>query len=204
MTLDEITATAKALHLKPLGGFHDGTTTTILIGPLDPGFWEYVTEQPAFTGSDPLDSWSEVALAQLGDRLNAQPFLPYDGPPYHPFITWALRSGEAWQSPLGMLVHKDAGLLVSYRGALRFDDVIELPKAAVSPCVSCSDRPCLTACPVGALTQAGYDVPRCKAHMDVDDTCRAACRVRMACPVSQSYPRDPAQTAFHMEAFHPS
>ena len=204
MTLDAITEAARALHLRPLGGFYDDNTTTLLIGPLDPGFWAFVTTQPAFTGPDPLDHWSEMAITTLAKDLNAQPFLPYDGPPYHPFISWALRSGEAWESPMGLLVHKDAGLLVSYRGALRFEGLVDLPASAVSPCETCTDRPCLTACPVSALTPTGYNVPRCKAHMDVDATCRAACRVRMACPVSQSYPRDPAQTAFHMEAFHPS
>lgn len=204
MTLDEITAAAAVLHLTPLGGFHDDDTTTILIGPHEPGFWSYVTEQPDFVGPDPLDSWSETAITSLAETLNAQPFLPYDGPPYHPFIQWALRSGEAWESPVGMLVHKDAGLLVSYRGALRFERHIALPAPAQSPCDSCATRPCLSACPVAALGAGGYDVPSCKAHIDTDPTCRAACRVRMACPVSQTFPRNPAQTAFHMEAFYPS
>lgn len=204
MTLDDVREAAKALHLRPLGGFHDGNTTTILIGPFDPGFWDYVTEHAQFHGPDPLDHWSGWAVHGLARRLGGEPFLPYKGPPYAPFIEWALRSGEAWQSPVGMLVHKDAGLLVSYRGALRFAGRIELPAAANTPCETCTDQPCLSACPVEALTSSGYDVPRCKAHIDVDATCRSACRVRMACPVSQSYPRDPAQTAFHMEAFHPS
>lgn len=203
MTLDEISAAAAALHLTPLGGFHDYGTTTILLGP-DVAFWDYVTVQPEFEGPDPLDNWSFSAMSTLAKTLGATPFLPFGGPPYHPFIAWALRSGETWQSPVGLLVHKDAGLLVSYRGALRFDGLIALPAPSVSPCESCSTRPCLTACPVNALGPDGYDVPSCKAHIDHDTSCRAACRVRMACPVSQSFPRNPAQSAFHMEAFYPS
>jgi len=100
-------------------------------------------------------------------------------------------------------VHKDAGLLVSYRGALVFDRIIEMCPSGTSPCDDCDDKPCMAACPVGAM-DGGYDVPRCKSHIETDATCRAGCRVRLACPVSKSYPRDPAQTAFHMEAFHPS
>jgi epoxyqueuosine reductase len=103
-----------------------------------------------------------------------------------------------------LLVHKDAGLLVSYRGALQFDRRIDLPVPAINPCATCADKPCLTPCPVLALSPSGYDVPSCKAHIDTDASCRTACRVRLACPVSQTYSRDPAQTAFHMEAFHPS
>ena len=112
-----------------------------------------------------------------------------------------LKSGETWQSPVGLLVHKDAGLLVSYRGALRFGHHIDLPIPATSPCDTCADKPCLTACPVGAIGADGYDVPACKAHIATDPVCRAGCRVRLSCPISQSYGRTPAQTAFHMEAF---
>ncbi|SMX39595.1 ferredoxin [Octadecabacter ascidiaceicola] len=204
MTLDEVNAAASALHLTALGGFHEDGKTTILLGPLEPGFWPFVTDHPDFKGDDPLDNWSSAVISTLADNLNAQAVFPFGGPPFHPFIAWALRSGEVWTSPVGLLVHKDAGLLVSYRGALVFDCEIPLPAPATSPCDSCTDKPCLTACPVSALSPSGYDVVSCKAHMDVDETCRVACRVRMSCPVSQSYHRDPAQTAFHMEAFHPS
>lgn len=206
MKLADITSTANALHLTPLGGFHDTDTTTILLGPLEPGFWGYVSERPEFRmgGNDPLDRWSQWAITALGYVMGAEPLFPFGGPPHHPFISWALRSGKAWQSPVGLLVHKDAGLMVSYRGALRFDHRIELPAASTNPCETCSDKPCLSACPVGALSPQGYDVPNCKAHIDMDPACRAGCRVRQSCPISQAYPRDPEQTAFHMEAFHPS
>jgi len=90
---------------------------------------------------------------------------PFGGPPHHPFISWALRSGEAWQSPVGLLIHKDAGLLASYRGALVFDRAISMPTPAAIPCGTCTDKPCLSACPVGALDGSAYDVPACKAHI---------------------------------------
>ena len=204
MTLDDLNAAAAPLHLTALGGFHEDGKTTILLGPLEPGFWLFVTDHPDFKGDDPLDNWSSATISLLANDLKAQAVFPFGGPPHHPFIAWALRSGEVWTSPVGLLVHKDAGLLVSYRGALIFDEVIELPSAADSPCDSCVDKPCMSACPVSALTPDGYDVESCKDHMNVDAGCRAACRVRMSCPVSQSYGRNPVQTVFHMEAFHPS
>lgn len=206
MTLAAVSKAAKVVHLTPMGGFHENGQTTVLLGPSEPGFWAYVTQRPEFRfgGSDPLDAWSRWAITALGYVTGSTPVFPFGGPPHHPFISWALQSGEAWQSPVGLLVHRDAGLLVSYRGALIFDHVIDLPAPASSPCNTCTDQPCLTACPVGALSPTGYDVPACKAHIETDDVCRAGCRVRLSCPISQSYGRDPAQTAFHMEAFHPS
>jgi epoxyqueuosine reductase len=49
--------------------------------------------------------------------LGAKALFPFGGPPWHPFIAWAKRSGRAWESPVGFLVHDQAGLMVSYRAA---------------------------------------------------------------------------------------
>ena len=197
----DVTAAAGALHLTPLGGFHEDGATTVLLGPKEPGFWDYVSKRPEFSGPDPLDRWSQWAITALAYVCGATPLFPFGGPPFNPFITWALNSGETWQSPVGLLVHKDAGLLVSYRGALRFDGHLDLPPPAARPCDTCADKPCLTSCPVGAIGETGYDVPKCKTHIEGDPVCRAGCRVRLACPVSQRYARAPEQTAFHMTSF---
>ncbi|MEL6958962.1 MAG: ferredoxin [Pseudomonadota bacterium] len=204
MTFDDITAAAGVVHLSPVGGLHDGNSTIVLLAPKEPGFWAYVTARPEFTmhKSDPLDRWSQWAVTGLAYVLGAEPVFPFTGPPFHPFYTWALEAGVAHASPVGFLVSQEAGLLVSYRGALRFEGRLELPTQPDSPCITCAAQPCLTACPVGALTSAGYDVDTCKAHIDESPSCAAACAVRMACPASQGYPRDPRQTAFHMAAFH--
>ncbi len=206
MTLNEIAKAAAAAHLTPMGGVHDDGQTIILLGPKEPGFWSFLQTEPEFLDQapDPMDRWSARVITGLAAGLDAQAVFPFGGPPFHPFISWALQSNECWQSPVGLLVHKDAGLLVSYRGALVFDRLLKLPESGPSPCQTCIGQPCLTACPVDALSGSGYDVPACKAHIDVDAVCRAGCRVRLSCPVSQSYARDPAQTAFHMEAFYPS
>ncbi|MCF2872917.1 ferredoxin [Octadecabacter sp. G9-8] len=201
MNYADIVDACAGAHLAVLGGFHEDGQTTILLGPLEPGFWDHVSDHPAFTGADPLDQWSHAVITSLAETLGADPFFPFGGAPFHPFISWALKSGETWQSPVGLLVHKDAGLLVSYRGALRFAGRIDLPEASASPCDTCATKPCLTACPVDAIGAGGYDVPACKTHIAADAICRAGCRVRLSCPVSQSFGRAPAQTAFHMEAF---
>jgi len=201
LTYSDIVDAAGAVHLAPMGGFVDDNTTTILLGPLEPGFWDYVSKRPEFSGDDPLDRWSRWAITALAYVTGSTPVFPFGGPPHHPFISWALRSGEAWQSPVGLLVHKDAGLLASYRGALQFDGIVDLPPPATKPCDSCADAPCVAACPVSALSADGYDVLACKAHIAVDPVCRAGCRVRLSCPISAAYGRDGAQTEFHMSAF---
>jgi epoxyqueuosine reductase QueG len=104
-----------------------------------------------------------------------------------------------------MLVHDTAGLLISIRGAILLPDLLDLPPPPPqSPCETCA-RPCLTACPVGALGQRPYDVPACHAFLDTAegaDCLTRGCLVRRSCPVSQRFGRDPAQTAHHMRYFH--
>jgi hypothetical protein len=84
-------------------------------------------------------------------------------------------------------------------------ETVDLPAPPARPCDSCAAKPCLTACPVAALTGAGYDVPRCHAHLDQPEgvPCMSGgCLVRRACPASQPYARMPVQSAYHMRQFH--
>jgi len=110
-------------------------------------------------------------------------------------------------SPLGMLIHPELGLWHAYRGALAFAERLALApvEPVASPCDSCPERPCLTACPVGAFTASGYDVAACVAHLDSGrgGAClTGGCQARLACPVGVEHRYAPAAAAFHMAAFH--
>ena len=70
--------------------------------------------------------------------------------------------------PVRLLVHDAAGLMVSFRGALALKERLDLPPPPPPPCDGCAAKPCLTACPPGALTGAGYDLPACHAFLDTD------------------------------------
>lgn len=202
-------------QLQVMGGFlceaeepdlPDGTRTLILVGPREPGFWPHITTQPEWDGApDPIDRWSRRVIGGLACDLGAKALFPFGGPPWRPFQSWALRSGAAWVSPVRLLVHSWQGLMVSYRGALALRQPIQLPKPDPrSPCESCVDRPCLVACPAGALGAGGYDVPACHAYLAGGErNCmKAGCLVRRACPVGMGYARMPEQSAYHMGQFH--
>ncbi|MBW4709875.1 ferredoxin [Roseobacter sp. YSTF-M11] len=198
-----------------MGAFHprrvyqadDATGTLVLLGA-DKTCWPKFTASTEYRDGapDPLDRWSKRMIGWIANEIGAKDVYPSDGPPYAPFIGWALNTNRFFKSPTGMMVHDTAGLMISIRGALRFDAEIELPAAtAVSPCLSCADQPCVTACPVNALSaDHAYDVPACKAYLDTaagQDCMTRGCKVRRACPVSQAFDRDPAQSAFHMVSF---
>jgi hypothetical protein len=214
-TLTDIEARLSAHHLSVFGGFHpgpddaapQGCATLLMLGPKEPGFWAHVTGDPEFTDGrpDPLDRWSRRVIGRLACGLGAKAVFPFGPPPWKPFIGWAQKTGRAWISPVTLLVHDTAGLMVSFRGALALTERIDLSVPPKMPCTGC-ERPCETACPVGALTDTGYDTKACHAFLGTqagNDCMDKGCRVRRACPVSEGYGRLPAQSAFHMRSFHP-
>ena len=198
-----------------LGGFQavpedalpDGTRTLLLVGPRQPGFWPHLTAQPEWRDGtpDPVDRWSRRVIGRIACDLGAKALFPFGGPPHRPFYTWALRSGRVWSSPVRLLVHDEAGLMLSFRGALALKERVDLPPPPPLPCDSCAGQPCRTACPAGALTDAGYDLPACHAWLDTapgQDCMTAGCAVRRACPVSARHARMQEQSAYHMRQFH--
>lgn len=178
----------------------------VLIGT-DANWWDVFTQSPEYLSkvADPVDTWSKRILNNIAEDLSAKALFPSDGPPYAPFIAWALETGRFWQSPTGMMIHDSAGLMISLRCAFEFIDEFESVPAGTNPCDTCADRPCIAACPVNALSgDAPYDVPACKAYLDTPEGIQCmthGCHVRRACPVSQAFGRPDTQTAFHMKAF---
>lgn len=214
MTLAAIEARLAAERLTVLGGFHavpndplpPGTQTVLLIGPAPGDYWAHLTAQPEWQDgrSDPVDRWSRRVIGRLACDLRAKALFPFGGPPWHPFIAWAKRTGRAFESPVRLLVHDTAGLWLSYRGALALKARIDLPPPGPSPCLDCA-QPCLTACPAGAMGDGFYDLPRCHDWLGRagGDCLSKGCRVRGACPLSVSHGRVGAQSAYHMRQFHP-
>ncbi len=215
MTYATLQEAARARHLRILGGFHPtpddkapvGCRTLILLGPDEPAFWPAFTASPEYRdgAADPMDRWSERVIGGWAQELEAEPVFPFGGPPFLPFFTWATRTGRIQASPVNFLVHDQSGLLVSFRGALALRQQIELPPSPNRPCDTCAEKPCLTTCPVNALTPDGYDVAACKAYLDTPpgiDCMANGCQVRRSCPVSRTWGRLPAQSAFHMTHFH--
>jgi hypothetical protein len=182
--------------------------TIVLVGFAGNLGWPAFAASPEATDGkpDPLDRWSRRIISALAERLGATPLFPFGGPPYLPFQHWAQQAEPVHPSPIGVLIHPDWGLWHSYRGALAFADRLNLPEPdqRPSPCDSCAEKPCLTACPVSAFTPGGYDIAACVRHISAPtgaDCMALGCRARAACPVAPEYRYAPERAAFHMRAF---
>ena len=202
--------------------FHDAKTapvlstgavarSVVLIGVAGGANW------PAFLewrktddgGPHPLDRWSKAVISPMAAMLGGEAWFPSD-PPFMPFQQWAMAGGGLKPSPLGILIHPVYGLWHSYRGAIGFSQEAGEPEAHIvvdHPCERCAEKPCLSACPVRAVTDTGFDVATCRSHLKTVDgkaDCMAqGCLARNACPVGTGYRYSKAQVQFHMAAFGP-
>jgi hypothetical protein len=183
--------------------------TLVLFGNAGSSLWDSFESSPEHGDGapDPLDRWSRRIAEELANRFAGEALFPFGGPPHHPFLRWARKAEPLWPSPVGMFIHPEYGLWHAYRFALAFAEPLEgcAPRAvAQPPCASCGTRPCLAACPAGALTASGHRVGRCLDYLQSSphaDCWTRGCRVRHACPAGRAYRYLPAQAGFHMRAF---
>ena len=166
MTLDELRIAIAAQGLAWRGAFHPGAAdlpvgaeigTLVLVGFTGRENWPFFASSPeaADGKANPLNRWSRRIVSAVAARFGATAIFPFDGPPWAPFQRWAQKAEPVYPSPLGMLIHPDWGLWHAWRGALAFTQLLELPQPdrRTSPCESCAEKPCLTACPVNAFFQ---------------------------------------------------
>ncbi len=182
-----------------------GAASLLLISPIGAEFWPMFAASPEYADRqpDPIDRWSLRVVSAVAAQIGGAALFPFGGPPYRPFLKWAMQSGRAHSSAVGMLVHSEAGLWISYRGAIALPYPVDLPEPLANPCDSCVDQPCRSACPVDAL-KGGYQTEACHSWLDDprSDCMTQGCAARRACPVGTAYGRLPEQSAFHMKSFH--
>lgn len=210
--LREITTDCAAHGLTVLAGLHmtpedqlDGQTL-LLIGNAGPDMWCAFAASAVFSVTEnPLDAWSRRVLSEMAQQHGARGLFPFDGPPYHPFQRWALRTRQFSASPFGVLVHPTYGPWFAFRGALLLDEKIDLPHTALAdPCGTCIAKPCIAACPVNAVHRdAPYDLTACREHVGTQNNpCfSTGCLSRHACPYGRGFAYTPEQARFHMAAF---
>lgn len=180
----------------------------VLIGNAGSAIWphlkSYIDAHP--NASDQLDQWTAETLQEVAQQIEATCLFPFGAAPYWPFQRWAQRAEDVHPSPISILIHPEYGLWHAYRGAYLLRQPIDLPAVVrkASPCDSCSDRPCLTTCPVTAFSVSGYDVEACATfiHRQQGVDCHLhGCMARRACPIGANWRYDPPHALFHMDAF---
>lgn len=180
-------------------------SSIILLGNIGGSIWPAFTRwRKTYKGPNSLDTWSKQLIRPLEEEFDATAYFPSD-PPWQPFQRWAMQAEGLKPSPLGILIHPQYGLWHGYRGALGFSFQIDAPVTQANhPCDTCTEKPCLTACPVNAISVTGFHVPACRTYLASGSgkkSCMiSGCLARDACPVGERFRYPPEQLKFHMAA----
>lgn len=181
----------------------------LLVGNLGRNMWpHFAAAQVHRKARNPdltLDDWTREITEPLAARFDAAAVYVFDGPPFHPFQRWAQAAEGLGVAPNKMLIHPRYGIWQAYRAALLLTKEIAVPPPidAAHPCENCPDKPCISACPVGAIVNKGFHFERCVEHFRTEQqaACLDGCAARLACPVGKEHAYPVEQRQFHMHQF---
>lgn len=174
-----------------------GCSQLLLIGHGGRRLWECV-QQSGIGGEHPIDDFTVATLqAWLAENLPGQAYrIVYPGE--QPVGLQALGKLAGWHHASPFMVGVDAewGSWYAYRAVVLADSrfLPNFPVDRSSPCLNCTDQPCIAACPAGALAGVEFDLRACSRHrLQPESGCAHGCVARRACPVGRQHQYDDAQ-----------
>lgn len=196
-------------HIFDLADLPTGIATTlgdttgfrqlILIGHGGRRLWERVCAERSVS-EHPIDEFVvRTVTAWFGAVAPGRALrIVYPGPTPVGLQQLGLLAG--WHHPAPFMVGVDAewGPWWAYRAAVLADTGFRAsqPVDRDSPCLACASRPCIAACPAGAMDDGDFALATCLAfRRRAASPCALTCLARLACPVGAEHRYDPAQLA---------
>ena len=186
----------------------------LVIGNGGGAFWRafeaFCRAHPDHAASaDPIDGFTRhvVDAAVVAAGLDGPVLYPFgEAPTPASFMHLAECAGLGRRSLLGVLVHPVYGPWLALRAAVPLATEVAAPRPAdgFDPCPTCVERPCIAACPTGAVTAAGWDIPSCAAQRAADDEpCAPQCHARVECVLGREHRYPSAALAYHQRRARP-
>jgi hypothetical protein len=177
-------------------------TRLVLVGHGGRRLWQALAAFGMKT-ADPVDHFSLTMIRQfIDDYLGAPPVLILYPSGYTiPLQKLGILAGWHHPSPLGLGINQTYGLWFAYRSV--FLTTMSLPptqhQLTTSPCDTCRDKPCVSACPAQAVQDVGqFRVMNCVDYrLQTQSSCRDRCLSRLACPVAPEHRYDLEQLNYH-------
>jgi len=165
----------------------------ILLGHGGKRLWACV-QAAGMPGEHPIDDYVIQTVAQVFADENYRIVYPGDAP----VGLQQLGTLAGWHHPSPFMVGIDGewGSWFAYRAAILADtDFLPFLRVDRShPCPTCSERPCISACPAAALSNGGFALDKCIAYRQQDGSaCQFTCLARSACPVGSEHRYSEAQ-----------
>ncbi len=176
----------------------------LLLASTGTALWTALHAAGVQSREHPIDSFVAERLRDIRALIPGPTRLlwpdPEGGTPFPVSLAGRL-AGWGHRSPLGLTIHPRHGLWMGYRGAILLGQNLpeDLEPGAPSPCMSCARRPCIPACPVGAVGgKDGLDAIACfTERLRPGAACGTACAARLACPVGAQSRYTDEQIAHH-------
>jgi hypothetical protein len=190
--------------------------TAIVIGNGGRALWDAFaaftrTDPEAAAGPDPLDDFTQRTIERVVTPVlsgrSARILYPFRFPAEPvSFMRLAECAGLGHPSLVGVLVHPVFGPWIALRAAILLTEPVDAPRpsAGFDPCPTCRERACIAACPAGAVSAAGWDIPTCARHrLAADDECASRCHARFDCVIGREHRYPPEELAFHQRQARP-
>jgi epoxyqueuosine reductase len=182
----------------PLGDF----SRLILTAHGGRRFWDAL-QRFGMKTADPVDHYSITLTRQfVTDYLeDTAVLILYPGQPFTvPLQQLGELAGWSHPSPIGQGINPEFGLWFAYLTA--FLTKVQLPVTnylnTQSPCQTCIDKPCISACPAAAVQVDAFDMMRCADYrIRSQSPCADRCLARMACPVAPQHQYTLTQIQYH-------
>ena len=176
----------------------------ILIGHRGRNLWTSL-QQRGMHGAHPIDQFAtERVAAWMAGPLQGHAWRQVF-PGTHPVGLQRLGALAGWhhQSPFWVGVDAEWGSWFAYRAVVLADTHLALTprRELASPCTSCTDKPCIQACPVGALASGRTGAWQLQTCLDFrkqpESPCQDRCLARNACPVGAEHRYTQEQVSYH-------
>ncbi|MES2878349.1 MAG: hypothetical protein V4713_07990 [Pseudomonadota bacterium] len=176
----------------------------ILIGHRGRDLWNTLQKR-GMHGKHPIDEFvTERVAAWMAGPLQGHAWCQVF-PGAHPVGLQRLGALAGWHHPSPFWVGVDAewGSWFAYRAVVLADTQLALTprREFPSPCDSCADKPCIAACPAGALASERTGSWRLQTCLDFrkrpQSPCEDRCLARNACPVGAGHRYADEQVAYH-------
>ena len=176
-------------------------STAILFAHGGPKIWSAM-KSSGIGGTDPMDTYSShVAINYAETFLSGESKLLYPFGETFDLTQLGELAGWSFPSPLGINIHPTYGLWFAFRALLVVEQRLEpsIREEFNSPCDECLDRPCQSACPVGAVSDINaFNLAKCvDFRRQAQSPCAHRCLARLSCPVGSEHRYSKEQLNYH-------
>lgn len=175
----------------------------LLLGHGGKKLWQQI-KNDGFTSNNTVDDFTCRSIqAWFKSEYDGTAFkILYPGEHLIPLQLLGQIAGWHFPSPFMVGVNDRWGSWYAYRAVVLADSqfAVTLRPEWHSPCETCNTKPCISACPVSAVSDSGLDLARCIAYRkQPDSACRFNCLARWTCPVATLERYSEEQLHYHYE-----